>query len=110
MLTEVDRAELTGEAVTLTLRDDTPASAASVNRQFVAGGLEVSELRATRRSLQEVFLDLTGSRTGGAIRCAARGEAGRSGQRSGACAGPDAGKDAVIVQDIQRRSAVYRRR
>ncbi len=64
-LTEVDRAELTGESVTLTLRDDTPASAAAVNRQLVAGGLEVSELRASRRSLQEVFLDLTGGRTGG---------------------------------------------
>jgi ABC-2 type transport system ATP-binding protein len=65
-LAEVDHAELTGESVTLTLKDDRPAAAAAVNRQLVEAGLEVSEIRPARRSLQEVFLDLTGSRTGGA--------------------------------------------
>ncbi len=66
VLAEVNEAELSGGAVLMTLQDDSAAAAASINRQFVAAGLEVSEIRAARRSLQEVFLDLTGGRTGGA--------------------------------------------
>ena len=66
VLAEVNEAELSGGAVLMTLQHDSAAAAASINRQFVAAGLEVSEIRAARRSLQEVFLDLTGGRTGGA--------------------------------------------
>jgi len=66
VLAEVENAELAGDSVLLTLQEDSPAAAAAVNRQFVAAGLEVSEIRRARRSLQEVFLDLTGGRTGGA--------------------------------------------
>jgi ABC-type multidrug transport system ATPase subunit len=68
-LAEVDRAEHDGAALTLDLRAEDPvgpALAAAVNRQLVGAGLQVSEVRLTRRSLQEVFLTLTGGRTGGA--------------------------------------------
>ena len=66
VLAEVENAELAGDSVLLTLQEDSQAAAAAVNRQFVAAGLDVSEIRRARRSLQEVFLDLTGGRTGGA--------------------------------------------
>jgi hypothetical protein len=50
----------------LALPDLTPAWAAAITRQLVWAGLEVSEVRAVRRPLREVFLELTGRRTGGA--------------------------------------------
>jgi ABC-2 type transport system ATP-binding protein len=63
---EVDHAELADGALTLGLTGGDPALAAAVNRQLVGAGLEVSEVRMARRSLQDVFLKLTGGRTGGA--------------------------------------------
>ncbi len=36
-----------------------PSRAAEVNRQLVADGIDVSELRRAERSLEEVFLQLT---------------------------------------------------
>ena len=68
-LAEVDHAELADGTLTLDLADgqgSEPAQSAAVNRQLVGAGLEVSEVQWTRRSLQEVFLKLTGGRTGGA--------------------------------------------
>jgi ABC-2 type transport system ATP-binding protein len=66
-LTEVAGAELSGGMLNLALRDGAgSAGAAAVNRQLVGAGLAVSEMRTGRRSLQEVFLELTGGRTGGA--------------------------------------------
>jgi ABC-type multidrug transport system ATPase subunit len=68
-LAEVDHTELADGTLTLGLaqgQGSGPAQAAAVNRQLVGAGLEVSEVRWTRRSLQEVFLKLTGRRTGGA--------------------------------------------
>jgi ABC-2 type transport system ATP-binding protein len=50
----------------LALPDLTPARAAAVTRQLVGAGLEVSEVRTARRPLREIFLELTGRRTGGA--------------------------------------------
>ena len=43
-----------------------PIDAASLNAALTAAGVSVTELRATRRSLEETFLTLTGGRTGGA--------------------------------------------
>jgi ABC-type multidrug transport system ATPase subunit len=65
-LAEVDHAERAGDALALALREPGPAPAAAVNRQLVDAGLAVSEVRPTRRSLQDVFLELTGGRTAGA--------------------------------------------
>jgi ABC-2 type transport system ATP-binding protein len=65
-LAEVDHAELSDGLLRLGLREPDPAGAAAVNRQLVGAGLAVSEIRTGRRSLQEVFLELTGGRTGGA--------------------------------------------
>ena len=64
--TEVEQAELTDGRLALTLRQPGAAGAAAVNRELVGAGIEVSEMRTARRSLQQVFLDLTGGRTGGA--------------------------------------------
>jgi ABC-2 type transport system ATP-binding protein len=36
-----------------------PSQAASINRRLVADGIDVSELRASEQSLEDVFLDLT---------------------------------------------------
>jgi len=36
-----------------------PSQAASINRQLVADGVEVSELRVYEQSLEAVFLELT---------------------------------------------------
>jgi ABC-2 type transport system ATP-binding protein len=53
-------------AAAVTLRDDVfdlrtdPSCAADLNRRLVEAGLAVSELRARERSLEEVFLQLTG--------------------------------------------------
>jgi ABC-type multidrug transport system ATPase subunit len=65
-LPEVEDAELSGAMLSLALTEADPPRAAAVNRQLVGAGLEVSEVRTARRSLQEVFLELTGGRTGGA--------------------------------------------
>ena len=43
-----------------------PEEAAAVNRGLVSDGFQVSEVRTSRRPLREVFLELTGGRTGGA--------------------------------------------
>ena len=40
-----------------------PARAAEINRALVSAGVDVSELRASARSLEEVFLGLTGQRS-----------------------------------------------
>jgi ABC-2 type transport system ATP-binding protein len=63
---EVVTAQLAGEQIVLTLRRPGADAAASVNAELVRAGLRVSELRTTRQALQEVFLELTGRRTGGA--------------------------------------------
>jgi ABC-type multidrug transport system ATPase subunit len=42
----------------LTLRAD-PSQAASINRRLVTAGLEVSELRVSEKSLEDIFLQLT---------------------------------------------------
>jgi len=41
-----------------------PARAAEINRALVTGGVEVSELQAGQRSLEDVFIELTGSEGG----------------------------------------------
>jgi ABC-2 type transport system ATP-binding protein len=70
-LQKIDRA---GERLCLTLADPEPNQAAQVNRSLVEAGLDVSELRTLRRPLRDVFLDLTGGRSGGADSLAAPGE------------------------------------
>jgi ABC-2 type transport system ATP-binding protein len=56
-------------APAVTLQDDLfdlrtdPSRAADLNRRLVQAGLAVSELRARERSLEEVFLQLTGEET-----------------------------------------------
>jgi ABC-2 type transport system ATP-binding protein len=40
--------------------DVPPARAAEINRALVNGGLDVSELRSSERSLEDIFLQLTG--------------------------------------------------
>ena len=62
----VDEVAVADGALALALAELTPARAAAVNRELVGAGLAVSEVRAVRRPLREVFLDLTGRRTGGA--------------------------------------------
>ncbi len=62
----VDDVALADGALELALAEVTPARAAAVNRELVGAGLAVSEVRTVRRPLREVFLDLTGRRTGGA--------------------------------------------
>lgn len=64
--TEVEQAEMADGELALTLRRPGATSAAAVNRELVGAGIQVSEIRTARRSLQQVFLDLTGGRTGGA--------------------------------------------
>jgi ABC-type multidrug transport system ATPase subunit len=48
------------------LNADARTQAATVNRELVQAGLQVSEVRTERRALRDVFLELTGGRTGGA--------------------------------------------
>ncbi len=55
-----------GELLSLVLPEPGPGRAAAVNRQLVEAGLAVSEVRTRRRPLREVFLELTGGRSGGA--------------------------------------------
>jgi ABC-type multidrug transport system ATPase subunit len=59
-------AEQAGEMLSVVMREHGPSQAAAVNRQLVGAGLEVSELRTERRPLRDVFLELTGGRSGGA--------------------------------------------
>jgi ABC-2 type transport system ATP-binding protein len=83
-LAGAERVGLSGGSLTLALPDLTPARAAAITRQLVGAGLEVSEVRTARRPLREVFLELTGRRTGGSDsvrRRAGRAEAGRPGRR-----------------------------
>jgi ABC-2 type transport system ATP-binding protein len=68
-----------GDFLSLLLPDPGPGRAAAVNRQLVEAGVEVSELRTRRRPLREVFLELTGGRSGGAD--SLRPPAGRRGRR-----------------------------
>jgi ABC-2 type transport system ATP-binding protein len=94
-LVGADQVELSDGSLTLALPDLTPAKAAAVTRQLVEAGLEVSEVRAVRRPLREVFLMLTGRRTGGAdsVRAGAqRGAAARSGRWHRRHPAEDAGK------------------
>jgi len=62
----VDDVALADGALALALAEVTPARAAATNRELVGAGLEVSEVQTVRRPLRDVFLDLTGHRTGGA--------------------------------------------
>jgi ABC-type multidrug transport system ATPase subunit len=62
----LQRAEQVGEMLSVVLREHGPSQAAAVNRQLVEAGLEVSEVRTERRPLRDVFLELTGGRSGGA--------------------------------------------
>ena len=41
-----------------------PARAAQLNRRLVQGGIDVTELRETERSLEDVFMELTGTESG----------------------------------------------
>jgi ABC-2 type transport system ATP-binding protein len=59
-------AEQTGELLSVGMREHDPSQAAAVNRQLVEAGLEVSEVRTGKRPLRDVFLELTGGRSGGA--------------------------------------------
>ena len=65
-LSGLDGVERAGELLSLALRDESPSHAAAVNRRLVEAGLEVSEVRTERRALRDVFVELTGGRTGGA--------------------------------------------
>jgi ABC-type multidrug transport system ATPase subunit len=65
-LSGLDGVERAGELLSLALRDQSPGQAAAVNRYLVEAGLEVSEVRTERRPLRDVFVELTGGRTGGA--------------------------------------------
>jgi len=65
-LTDVEHVELSAGMLSLAVREACPARAAAINCQLVGAGLAVSEVRTARRSLREVFLELTGGRTGGA--------------------------------------------
>jgi ABC-2 type transport system ATP-binding protein len=57
-------------AGTVTMRDGAfslkvdPARAAEINRALVTGGVDVSELQAGQRSLEDVFIELTGTEGG----------------------------------------------
>jgi ABC-2 type transport system ATP-binding protein len=89
-LPDVEQAELAEGVLALSMRQIGPRQAGAVNRELVNAGLEVSEVRTARRSLQEAFLELTGGRTGGAdsVRPAERGRLGRRGLFSRARRGP----------------------
>jgi ABC-2 type transport system ATP-binding protein len=65
-LPDVEAAEGSGELLSLVLHDVAETRVAAVNRGLVQAGVQVSELRSERRPLRDVFLELTGGRTGGA--------------------------------------------
>jgi ABC-type multidrug transport system ATPase subunit len=77
----LQRAEQAGELLSMVMREPGPSQAAAVNRQLVEAGLEVSEVRTERRPLRDVFLELTGGRSGGAD--SLRQPAGRRRRRAG---------------------------
>jgi ABC-type multidrug transport system ATPase subunit len=77
----LQRAEQAGELLSMVMREPGPSQAAAVNRQLVEAGLEVSEVRTERRPLRDVFLELTGGRSGGAD--SLRQPAGRRKRRAG---------------------------
>jgi ABC-type multidrug transport system ATPase subunit len=56
-------AAITGQDGAFTLRVE-PARAAEINRALVTSGVEVSELTSGRRSLEDVFIELTGTEAG----------------------------------------------
>ncbi len=70
-LTGADGAERAGDLLSLalgaeSLGAESRSEAATVNRRLVEAGLDVSEVRTERRPLRDVFVELTGGRTGGA--------------------------------------------
>ena len=73
--------EQAGELLNVAMRETGPGQAAAVNRELVEAGLEVSEIRTERRPLRDVFLELTGGRSGGAD--SLRQPAGRRRRRAG---------------------------
>jgi ABC-type multidrug transport system ATPase subunit len=79
--------EQAGELLSVAMRETGPSQAAAVNRQLVEAGLEVSEVRTERRPLRDVFLELTGGRSGGAD--SLRQPAGRRRRRRRAGRAPD---------------------
>jgi ABC-2 type transport system ATP-binding protein len=97
-LSGLDGAERTGELLSLALRadglgqdglnEDGRTQAATVNRELVEAGLQVSEVRAERRPLRDVFLELTGGRTGGADSLRRPAKRLRRGRRSRPGPGP----------------------
>ena len=92
-LAGVARAELTDGLLGLDVSDPGPARAAEVNKQMIASGLDVSEVRTARRPLREVLLELTGGRTGGAdsLRHRASQPHARQPQLRRRCRGPPGG-------------------
>lgn len=58
--------ELSRGMLRLRLAEPGHRQAATITRELVTAGLQVSEVRNHQRSLEEAFLDLTGGRTGGA--------------------------------------------
>jgi len=61
-----DGVQRAGDLLGLVMLEPGGGRAAAVNRQLVEAGLAVSELRTRRRPLRDVFLELTGGRSGGA--------------------------------------------
>jgi len=61
-----DGVQRAGDLLGLIMPEPGGGRAAAVNRQLVEAGLAVSELRTRRRPLRDVFLELTGGRSGGA--------------------------------------------
>jgi ABC-type multidrug transport system ATPase subunit len=59
-LAGVEEARVVDGALRLTVD---PKRAAEINAKLVSAGIEVSELRPTKQSLEEVFLELTGGET-----------------------------------------------
>jgi ABC-2 type transport system ATP-binding protein len=52
--------EISGSAVRITARSGAEIDEARINRTLVEAGIDVRELRSDRRSLEEIFLTLTG--------------------------------------------------
>lgn len=62
----VSEAEVSDGMLRLAMSGLGAGRVAEVNRQLVAAGMQVSEIRTRRRPLRDAFLELTGGRTGGA--------------------------------------------
>ncbi len=84
-LAGLEETERAGDMLSLVMREPGPSQVAAVNRQLVEAGLEVSEVRTERRPLRDVFLDLTGGRSGGAD--SLRPPAGKRKRRAGRAPG-----------------------